>query len=64
MLAKIASKSLDRYHAKRDFSQTAEPRGNAVRGGGGGELRYLIQKHDATRLYYDFRLELDGTLKS
>jgi bifunctional non-homologous end joining protein LigD len=56
--------SLERYHAKRDFSQTEEPKGAAVRKARAGELRYLIQKHDATRLHYDFRLELDGTLKS
>jgi hypothetical protein len=49
-----------RYHAKRDFSRTDEPRGAAVRPGA-GNLRYLIQKHEATRLHYDFRLELDGT---
>jgi DNA polymerase Ligase (LigD)/ATP dependent DNA ligase C terminal region len=56
--------SLERYHAKRDFSQTEEPKGAAVRKAEAGELKYLIQKHDATRLHYDFRLELDGTLKS
>jgi bifunctional non-homologous end joining protein LigD len=56
--------SIERYHAKRDFSQTEEPKGAAVRKARAGELRYLIQKHGATRLHYDFRLELDGTLKS
>jgi bifunctional non-homologous end joining protein LigD len=65
MPAKTAKRSsLERYHAKRDFSQTEEPKGAAVRKARAGELRYLIQKHDATRLHYDFRLELDGTLKS
>ena len=65
MPAKTARRSsLDRYQAKRDFSQTEEPKGAAVRLARAGELRYLIQKHDATRLHYDFRLELDGTLKS
>jgi bifunctional non-homologous end joining protein LigD len=58
------SSSLDRYHAKRDFSLTAEPRGAAVRAAQKSDLRYLIQKHDASRLHYDFRLELDGALKS
>jgi bifunctional non-homologous end joining protein LigD len=63
--AKTAKRSsLERYHAKRDFAQTEEPKGAAVRKAGAGELKYLIQKHDATRLHYDFRLELDGTLKS
>ena len=55
--------SLERYRAKRDFSRTDEPEG-ATRKGGTSDRRYLIQKHDATRLHYDFRLELDGTLKS
>ena len=63
--AKTAKRSsLVRYHAKRDFSQTEEPKGAGVRKARAGELKYLIQKHDATRLHYDFRLELDGTLKS
>ncbi len=52
---------LQRYHAKRDFSQTAEPEGRVGKARG---HRYLIQKHAATRLHYDFRLELDGVLKS
>jgi bifunctional non-homologous end joining protein LigD len=65
MPSRTASKSsLDRYHAKRDFLQTQEPKGSTVRTQRGDNLRYLIQKHDATRLHYDFRLELDGTLKS
>ena len=61
---KSAKKStLDRYYAKRDFTKTAEPRGDAPRASG-VQLKYLIQKHAARRLHYDFRLELDGTLKS
>jgi hypothetical protein len=48
--------SLKSYRAKRDFSQTEEPKGAAVRKASAGELRYLIQKHDATRLHYDFRV--------
>jgi bifunctional non-homologous end joining protein LigD len=55
--------ALERYQAKRDFTRTAEPRGSAPKASG-TELRYLIQKHAARRLHYDFRLELDGTLKS
>jgi bifunctional non-homologous end joining protein LigD len=60
------SSALDRYHGKRDFKKTAEPRGEAPRASAksAGGLRYLIQKHAARRLHYDFRLELDGTLKS
>src|SRR5580765_1353983 len=53
---------LARYDAKRDFDVTAEPR--PVRARASKELSYVIQKHDATRLHYDFRLELDGVLLS
>ncbi|HLH87140.1 MAG TPA: DNA ligase D [Xanthobacteraceae bacterium] len=53
--------SLRAYHAKRKFSATPEPRGRAGRRVG---HRFVIQKHDATRLHYDFRLELDGVMKS
>jgi bifunctional non-homologous end joining protein LigD len=56
--------SLTRYHAKRDFSKTGEPRGRAAARKANGNLRFVIQKHAARRLHYDFRLELDGTLKS
>lgn len=52
---------LSLYNAKRDFTKTREPKG--VRGKGKGH-RFVVQKHDATRLHYDFRLELDGVLKS
>lgn len=52
---------LARYNAKRDFSQTAEPAGKIARTGGN---RFMVQKHDATRLHWDFRLEIDGVLKS
>jgi bifunctional non-homologous end joining protein LigD len=55
--------ALDRYNAKRDFARTAEPRGTAGRRRERG-LQFVVQKHDATRLHFDFRLELDGTLKS
>lgn len=53
---------LARYHAKRDFDATPEPRGAAR--ASREALGYVIQKHAARRLHYDFRLELDGTLKS
>jgi bifunctional non-homologous end joining protein LigD len=53
---------LTRYRAKRDFSKTLEPSGAGSRSNGG--RAYLIQKHAASRLHYDFRLALDGVLKS
>ncbi len=59
--------ALDEYNRKRDFAATPEPGGETKPTGKRGRqqaLQYCIQKHDATRLHYDFRLELDGTLKS
>ena len=58
----MATKKLSQYRAKRDFKKTAEPRGKAVRAA--QYPRFVIQKHDATRLHYDLRLELDGVFKS
>lgn len=52
---------LAQYNAKRDFKLTPEPAGKVEKGAGN---RFIIQKHDATRLHYDFRLEVDGVLKS
>ncbi|HEU4960139.1 MAG TPA: DNA ligase D [Sphingomonas sp.] len=52
---------LARYNAKRDFAKTAEPPGEFAPGNGHS---FMVQKHDATRLHWDFRLELDGVLKS
>lgn len=54
--------SLREYKRKRDFTRTAEPQGG--RAGKGGGRRFVIQKHEASRLHYDFRLELGGTLVS
>src|SRR5215469_2970399 len=53
---------LQTYHSKRDFKQTREPRGRVARGK--GKHRFVIQRHDATRLHYDLRLELGGVYKS
>jgi len=55
--------NLARYRAMRDFTKTAEPSG-AEKVQPSKRLRFVIQKHDATRLHFDFRLELDGTFKS
>ncbi len=54
---------LARYWAKRDFSKTSEPRGQRAEPGTQARS-FVIQKHAATRLHYDFRLELDGVLLS
>ena len=52
---------LAQYNAKRDFALTPEPAGKVAKGAGN---RFIVQKHDATRLHYDLRLEIDGVLKS
>jgi bifunctional non-homologous end joining protein LigD len=49
------------YNAKRDFTKTAEPAGTLAPGHGN---RFMVQKHDATRLHWDLRLEVDGVMKS
>lgn len=53
--------SLDLYKKKRDFKSTPEPEGEVKPS---QSLRFVVQKHQATHLHYDFRLELDGILKS
>ena len=58
-----AKDKLSTYQAKRDFTRTAEPRGDTS-SPADQRLRFVIQKHDATRLHYDLRLELDGVFKS
>jgi len=54
---------LGEYNAKRDFTRTAEPAGKVPRPRG-KTLHFVIQKHAASHLHYDFRLELDGVMKS
>ena len=57
--------TLEKYHAKRHFDKTAEPRGNdAAAPGKQEQLSFVIQTPAARKLHYDFRLELEGTLKS
>ena len=55
--------NLSKYRAKRDFQKTREPSGE-VHVKPSSRRRFVIQKHDATRLHYDLRLELDGVFKS
>jgi bifunctional non-homologous end joining protein LigD len=52
---------IETYNRKRDFSKTKEPRGRKLKGKGDS---FVVQKHAASRLHWDFRLELDGVLKS
>ncbi len=54
--------NLKKYSEKRDFGKTAEPRAGKPKAT--GQLQFVIQKHDASRLHYDFRLEMEGVLKS
>ena len=61
------TRNLDDYNRMRDFSATSEPAAIKRRGRSKGTehaLQFCIQKHDASHLHYDFRLELDGALKS
>lgn len=53
--------ALEEYKRKRDFKQTPEP---PPKVGKSGQRRFVVQKHSATRLHYDFRLEMEGVLKS
>lgn len=62
-MASSADALLEKYRAKRDFATTAEPSGQDGSRKGEG-LAFVVQKHDATRLHYDFRVEWEGVLKS
>ncbi len=56
--------SLREYQKKRDFERTKEPRGDVREAKGKEDKIFVIQKHDARKLHYDLRLEIDGVLKS
>src|SRR5262249_35185585 len=56
--------SLKEYKAKRNFRRTAEPSGGSRKKPAAKKPFFVVQKHDATRLHYDFRLEMQGVLKS
>ena len=63
--ARRRARPLGEYQSKRDFTRTAEPKGGAPRSGGDASpLEFVIQKHAASHLHYDLRLELDGVMKS
>lgn len=61
-MAAEKNKDLEEYNRKRDFRKTREPAGKP--GKPSGKPIFVIQKHDASNLHYDFRIEVDGTLKS
>ena len=63
-MARKAANPLETYNRKRDFTKTAEPKGTFETLAWGEGHGFMVQKHDATRLHWDFRLELDGTMKS
>ena len=60
-MARKAPLDIATYNRKRDFTKTSEPRGRKLMGNGDS---FVVQKHAASRLHWDFRLELDGVLKS
>lgn len=63
-----AAAQLEEYQRKRDFKKTAEPSGKTAQSRSAtsttDQLHFVIQKHDASRLHYDLRLEMDGVMKS
>ncbi|MGH9340609.1 MAG: DNA polymerase ligase N-terminal domain-containing protein, partial [Acidobacteriota bacterium] len=58
----MAKDPLKEYKKKRDFEKTPEPAGKKKKAS--GKLSFVLQKHQATRLHYDLRLEMDGVLRS
>lgn len=63
-MGRAAANALAAYNAKRRFNETPEPRGGRVNARANAGGAYSIQKHAATRLHYDLRLEMNGVLKS
>jgi DNA ligase D-like protein (predicted 3'-phosphoesterase) len=61
-MARDDRRKLAEYHAKRDLRRTGEPGGSSKRSG--GKRRFVVQRHDASSLHFDFRLEIDGVLVS
>ncbi|MDP9162966.1 MAG: hypothetical protein M3N06_02595, partial [Pseudomonadota bacterium] len=60
----MAATKLAKYQEMRDFATTAEPSGEHAKVKPSEALRFVIQKHDATRLHFDLRLEFEGTFRS
>jgi bifunctional non-homologous end joining protein LigD len=60
-MARSSPLDIATYNRKRDFTKTKEPKGRKLKGKGDS---FVVQKHEASRLHWDFRLELDGVLKS
>jgi bifunctional non-homologous end joining protein LigD len=54
--------ALEKYNKKRKFDETTEPKGKTTKGS--SKLKFVVQKHDASSLHYDFRLELNGVMLS
>jgi bifunctional non-homologous end joining protein LigD len=63
-MASPPKRKLAEYRRKRDFTRTPEPSGSGTTGKPARALRFVIQKHAASHLHFDFRLELDGVMKS
>jgi bifunctional non-homologous end joining protein LigD len=64
-MARKAADPLETYNRKRDFAKTAEPAGTlGPKHAAHAPALFMVQKHDATRLHYDFRIEMDGVMKS